>query len=221
MQKYAIIVGGGTGIRFGSSIPKQFLELKGKPVLLHALQKFYAASESINIILVLPKEHIPKWENIRSYYKLPQYSLIEGGKERFHSVKNGLKRVPDGNSLVAVHDAVRPLTPPDLINEIFNFAEKNGNAIPSIEVKDSMRRLNKENNYEPVDRKGHIMIQTPQCFYAKELKKAFEQDYHPEFTDEASIVESIGIIPHLTEGDPINIKITDKKDLALCQKLMV
>lgn len=219
MQKYIIIVAGGSGSRMNSAVPKQFLELKGKPVLLHTLQRFVDAIPGIKIVLVLPGAYKSDWENIckRFNFTYP-VQLAEGGETRFHSVKSGLALVPEG-AVVGVHDAARPLVSFTTIQNTFKLAEEKGNASPCIPQNESIREVNGENN-KAVDRSKYFIIQTPQCFQSTLLKKAFLQDYTSTFTDDASVLEAMGEKINLIEGNRENIKITTPHDLIIAEALM-
>ena len=200
-------------------VPKQFIPLLGKPILMHTIEKFFSSVPEIKIIVVLAKELNDEWKQlcIHHHFTIP-HQLINGGETRFHSVKNGLSLVPD-NCLVGVHDAARPLVSKQTIITAFDMAEKKGNAIPCVSINESIRELNGENN-KTVDRNNYKSIQTPQCFRSDILKKAFEQPYHPLFTDDASVVEMMGEKINLIEGNNENIKITTPQDLIIATALL-
>ena len=211
MNRYALIVAGGSGSRMQSSMPKQFIQLAGKPILFRTLEKF-ASLQSIEIHLVLPKAHIKNWEELCLRYGFEvKHSITEGGETRFHSVKKGLEAIT-GDGLVAVHDGVRPLVSRELIERLFTEAEKKGNAVPAILVNESMRSVSGEKNFF-TDRSMYRLIQTPQCFFSGTLKKAFDREYGITFTDEANVAEASGMNIHLVEGEVRNIKITTPDDL--------
>lgn len=217
-NKYCIIVAGGSGSRMGMDIPKQFLLLGNKPVLFHSIESFHEYDREMQIVLVLPAAHIKTWKELISKYPLSHEPiLVEGGKTRYHSVKNGLNLLPD-NGLVAIHDGARPFIGKELISSCFNAAAKKGNTIPVIPVEDSMRIIEGDKN-SAVDRNNYVRIQTPQLAEVKLLKKAFEQKWQPAFTDESNMLEAMGVEVHLVEGDPGNIKITNKADLELAEFL--
>ena len=203
----------------GSQIPKQFLELNGLPVLIHSMKAFLKYFENINIILVLPETELERWSTLCDKHNFKQdHTVCIGGDTRFKSVKNGLDHVPE-EGWVAVHDAVRPLASADLIKRCFAEAEKNGNAVPVVPVKDSMREVLGEENHQ-ADRNIFRLIQTPQVFDARTLKKAFEQAYRSSFTDEANVVEALGVKIYLMDGEPSNIKITTQEDLIVAEALL-
>lgn len=217
MQKTVIIVAGGNGNRMRSDIPKQFLEIDNKPILMHTIEKFYQFDNLINIILVLPENHIKYWHAIVNKYNFPIHvSLIKGGETRFHSVKNGLALVEDG--IVGIHDAVRPFVSFETIKAAYLLAELKGNAIPVISVNDSIRIINKETNNH-IERDLVKIVQTPQCFDVKCIKNAYQQDFDPTFTDDASVLEKYGNEIFLSEGNSENIKITTPIDLKIANIL--
>ena len=221
MQKYAIIVAGGTGSRMGSSTPKQFLLLNDKPILYYTLKVFLEAYEDVQIILVLPEEYTELGrEIIDAYFDYSRIQITSGGETRFHSVKNGLA-LADKESIIFVHDAVRCLVTIDLIHRCFENALKTGSAVPALRSKDSVRLLNeKENDNEVLERSKVVFIQTPQTFHSRILIPAFEIDYKERFTDEATVVEAFGLKISLVEGEESNIKITRPIDLFIAEKLL-
>ena len=221
MQKYAIIVAGGTGSRMGSSTPKQFLLLNDKPILYYTLKVFLEAYEDVQIILVLPEEYTELGrEIIDAYFDYSRIQITSGGETRFHSVKNGLA-LADKESIIFVHDAVRCLVTIDLIHRCFENALKTGSAVPALRSKDSVRLLNeKENDNEVLERSKVVFIQTPQTFHSRILVPAFEIDYKERFTDEATVVEAFGLKISLVDGEENNIKITRPIDLFIAEKLL-
>lgn len=215
----AIIVAGGKGERMNASIPKQFIDIKGKPILMHTLEAFYKFDALIQLILVLPATQIDFWKRLCKEHDFNlQHLLVEGGTTRFHSVKNGLAlvKVP---ALVAVHDGVRPLVSSETIARCFYAAEKFDTAIPVVDVVDSIRQLT-ENDSQSVDRNAYKLVQTPQIFDAELLQKAYEQDFSPLFTDDASVVEAMGKQVQLVVGNRENIKITTEFDLKIAEILL-
>lgn len=215
MKYYAIIVAGGTGNRMDSAMPKQFLMLDGKPILMYTLQAFNACSINPEIILVLNIHHQHTWEELceKHEFKIP-HRVVHGGNERFHSVKNGIAGIK-GQAIVAIHDAVRPLVSSNLILNSFLKAEENGNAVVGITPTDSVRRLISEEQTEALDRNKLVLIQTPQTFRIEQLKKGYLQPFRNEFTDDASVVERAGYPVHVIPGERENIKITYKEDLVI------
>ena len=220
LKKYAIIVAGGNGTRANTPIPKQFMKLDGKPVIMHTITKFTEAGINIEIILVLNKEQIPYWQELckENNFNIG-VKVAEGGENRFESVKNGLLLV-DEEGIVAVHDAVRPLVSAKTIITAFKAAEMYGNAVPAIPLSDSIRQIDSSKSIA-VDRTRYCVIQTPQCFQAKMLKKAYATaEYKIHFTDDASVVEHTGEKIHLVDGNPDNIKITTPRDFVLAEALL-
>jgi 2-C-methyl-D-erythritol 4-phosphate cytidylyltransferase len=219
MNLFALIAAGGSGKRMGTDIPKQFLELAGKPVLMHVIERFTRFDKSINIIVVLPESQLDNWEDLKTRYSFSvPHTAVAGGPSRFYSVKNGLQYVEE-NSLVAIHDGVRPLVSTETIKNCFDAAGKFGNAIPVICPSDSLRMITQKGNI-PVDRQYLRIIQTPQIFNAKLIKKAYLQEYSPEFTDDATLLEKTGESIHLVEGNRENIKITNPEDLVIAEALV-
>ena len=219
MKLYAVIVAGGSGKRMGSELPKQYLELAGKPVLMRTLERFKAFDESIELITVLPENQLLFWAELQKKYSFDiPHTIVKGGKARFYSVRNGLNFV-DVPGLVAIHDGVRPFVSIDTIKRCFQMAEKLGNAVPVISPTESMRLLT-ETGSRPVNRLNLKIVQTPQVFNAEIIKKAYRQDYLPEFTDDASVLEKTGVKINLIEGNRENIKITTPEDLVISSALL-
>jgi 2-C-methyl-D-erythritol 4-phosphate cytidylyltransferase len=214
MRKFAIIVAGGQGSRMGGSIPKQFMLLNGKPVLMHTLDAFFSIPE-ISIILVLPVAEKSTWNRL---YKEFQYDkelqLVEGGESRFHSVRNGLAHVPD-NCLVAIHDGVRPMVSKEMIEESFTQAEQWGNAIAAIPLKDSLREQTITGETRNVNRNNFYLVQTPQTFKSSVIKDAYKKAAHENFTDDAGVAEEAGYKIRIFIGDSKNIKLTSPEDLLI------
>ena len=213
MKYFAIIVAGGSGKRMNADLPKQFLPLQGMPILMRTLAAFHACSLKPEILLVLNIHQHQYWEDLCKTYNFNiPHQLVSGGEERFHSVKNGLNAIT-GNGIVAVHDAVRPLISPALIQRCFEAAAENGNAVAGIKPTDSIRRIDANGKNEALNRDMVALIQTPQAFDIKVLRKAYEQPFRNGFTDDASVVEHMGIAINLIEGERSNIKITFKEDI--------
>jgi 2-C-methyl-D-erythritol 4-phosphate cytidylyltransferase len=218
-QKTAIIVAGGSGSRMNAGIPKQFLLLGGKPMLMHSIEAFHNAFAGISIILVLPAAQFAAWRLLCDQFSFTHpLQLVAGGETRFHSVKNALSAI--GNEgLVAIHDGARPLVSEALIRSAFLTAEQFGNCVPVIPVNQSLRILEGDRN-RAVNRQEYCVAQTPQVFHAAVIKKAYVQEFHERFTDDATVVESMGEIIHLVDGDPVNLKITHPYDLAAAEILL-
>jgi 2-C-methyl-D-erythritol 4-phosphate cytidylyltransferase len=216
---YAVIVAGGSGTRMGTAVPKQFLQLAGKPVLHHTIMAFLTAIPDINIVLVLPENQISYAQMVlSSFTERIDITIVAGGATRFHSVQNGLKDIPE-DAIIFVHDGVRPLCTPDLIRACWQQAVEHGSAIPAIPVADSIRKLN-HGGSEPVDRSLLRSIQTPQTFQASILLHAYKQPYQVSFTDEATVVEAAGGRVDLIDGEKSNIKITTPEDLLIAEALI-
>lgn len=219
MNKTAIIVAGGKGERMNADIPKQFLEIQGKPILMHTLEAFINFDASLQLILVLPAVQFEFWETLCKKHALNiPHQIIAGGQTRFQSVKNGLDavKVP---ALVAIHDGVRPLVSKETISRCFEAAEKFGAAIPTMDSIESIRFVD-ANGSKSVDRTAYKMVQTPQVFDAELLKKAYEQEFSVLFTDDASVAEAMGITVQLVDGNRENIKITTEFDLIVAERLL-
>jgi 2-C-methyl-D-erythritol 4-phosphate cytidylyltransferase len=214
-----IIVAGGNGSRMQSQTPKQFELLRGKPVIVYSIEKFLAFNPSIEIIVALHPDYFSLLTSIQKEFKLPELIFATGGETRFHSVKNGLRKVNEKTKFVAVHDAARPLVSLQTIRNTFTEAEKNGAAIPVIEMNESLREINLQSS-KAVDRKNYKVVQTPQCFTKDVLQKAYEQNYLNSFTDDATVVEAAGNKIYLTEGNIENIKITYPRDLLIASSLL-
>ena len=227
MEYYAVITAGGVGKRMKARVPKQFLPLDGKPILLRTLELFSGLDIPVKIVLVLPSSHIEAWKETynKSGSTVP-HAIVAGGLTRFHSVRAALDTIPDG-AVVAVHDGVRPIVPPELLNKLFTYplSEKCSGVIPVLNVVDSMRRKDYSESGEvtgttPVVREDYLLVQTPQVFDSTRLKLAYKKPYSPSFTDDASVMESSGYSFDTIEGSRFNIKITNPEDLAFATRLL-
>jgi len=217
LERFAIIAGGGLGVRMDKAIPKQFLLLGNMPIIMHAIRQFVPFCK--NIIVSLPADYHSFWKDLQREYSLSiPHTLVAGGKTRFDSVKKALEYIPR-EGLVAVHDAVRPFVSKQLIEKCFQEAKKQGNAIASLPITESLRMVDKNTNKQ-VDRTLFYRIQTPQVFRCNEIKNAYNQDYKPIFTDDASVLESQGGSINLVAGEEQNFKITTPMDLLLAEKWM-
>lgn len=217
MERYAIIVAGGTGTRFGGDTPKQFLEISGKPLLYYPMKVFEPLA---HIILVLPHDNISLWNDLcRRYGIRISHNIIPGGASRPESVKNGLEAIPVSEGFVAIHDAVRPLVSADLAENAFLEAIKFGSAVPVVKVNDTIRKLS-GNTSNIVDRTDLRQVQTPQVFDLKLITQAYQQKFDPSFTDDAALVEAIGHKVHYFQGEALNFKITMKEDLEIAKQLI-
>jgi len=216
MQKVALIVAGGKGERMNADIPKQFLLLNGTPILMHTLKQFSHFEE---IVLVLPPSQFKYWQELCNTYNFrQQHTLVAGGITRFHSVKNGLDRIAD-NTIVAIHDGVRPLISTALIDILVAETKSGIGVIPIVPVKDSIRKVEGENSVH-VDRSNLFKVQTPQCFLSADIKKAYTQDFSDTFTDDASVFEANSGKINTLLGEEKNLKITTKEDLNIASILI-
>lgn len=218
---YIIIVAGGKGLRMGSDIPKQFLPIGGKPVLMRTLERFRQYSPTLQIILVLPKAQQDYWQKLCKEYAFDiDYQLADGGETRFHSVQNGLAKIPDNaQGVVGVHDGVRPFPSIDVIRNCYETAREKKAVIPVIPVVETVRHL-KGDTSVTVSRNEYRLVQTPQTFDIQLLKAANRQPYNDGFTDDASVVEAFGFNITLVEGNRENIKITTPYDLKIAEVLI-
>ena len=220
-KRYAIIVAGGSGTRFGSEVPKQFLSLEGKAVLMRTIEKFDEAEATI--VVVLPAEHQQMWIDMCKDSNFPvTHTIATGGKTRFESVKNGIAAIEDlvDGDLVAVHDGVRPLASVELINRCYDTAQAKGSAIPIVSPSDSIRQVLDDGTSHQLLRSSLRAVQTPQTFRAELLKGAYDVNESPLFTDDASVVESAGHQVTLVEGEVTNIKITTPIDMIIARQLI-
>lgn len=220
---FALIVAGGKGVRMGGELPKQFLPIGiGKPVLMYTIEAFYTYNADIRIILVLPASQQQLWDELCKEYNFTIPHLrVDGGETRFHSVKNALEYVEEG-ALVGVHDGVRPFVSQNVIANCFSLAEVHNAVIPVIDIVETIREVKHTdgNISTTVDRNRYKLVQTPQTFDSTLLKQAYRQEYTKMFTDDASVVEAMGIPVHLTEGNRENIKITTPFDLKIAAALL-
>ena len=215
-----LIVAGGRGTRMGGPQPKQFLELAGRPVLMHTLEAFDRWDASARLIVVLPEDQINTWKRLCEAHVFGRtHHVVAGGETRFHSVRNGLGAVAS-NGLIAVHDGVRPLVAPSVIAACFAAAADGGAAVPVVPVVESVREVDADGGSRPVDRTRLRVVQTPQVFRADVLRAAYRLPYDPRFTDDASVVEASGVAVRLVPGNRENIKLTTPMDLLLAEQLM-
>jgi len=218
-KRYVIIVAGGNGSRMNSPVPKQFLKLDGRPILMHTINKFTDTDPAIEIIVVIPSDQVTLWEALCQEYGFHKAVKIAfSGESRFQSVKNGLEFIAE-ESIVGIHDAVRPLVSEKTIIAAYKAAEMYGNAIPALPISDSIRQIESTRNIA-LDRSRYCAIQTPQCFRSDILKKAYQQDYKYTFTDDATVVEAMGEQIRLVDGNTENIKITSPKDIFVAEALL-
>lgn len=224
-KKFLVIPAGGSGVRMGADVPKQFLLLDGKPILRLTIERFLQAEPGVHVVTVLPEAHMGWWRQYcaKEGFTCPQ-KMVAGGFTRFHSVKNALQHIPDG-ALVAVHDAVRPLVSVGKIKELFAAAENAPAVIPATPCTDTLKSVAKNQDGMPevtgsVDRSAVWGVQTPQIFHSEVLKKAYERGFDTSFTDDASVVSAAGVPVICLEGERTNIKITTPEDLSLAQAIL-
>jgi len=219
MEKiYIMITAGGSGLRMGSDLPKQFLMLNGEPILFRTIRFFACLPVASQILVVLPPLYIDYWNELRAQHQFEvPCTVVSGGLTRFHSVKNALEHIPQ-QSLVMVHDGVRPLLDQEMVLRCIELTKTHQAVVPVLEISESMRKM-EENGSIPVDRSQYRLVQTPQVFHADILIEAYNQSYLPSFTDDATVVERMGVPLFLTQGDVRNIKITTPQDLAMAELL--
>lgn len=219
-KRFAVIVAGGKGTRMQSDLPKQFLLLKGKPILMHTLEVFYTFDASVEIILVLPKDQQVYWKELCEEFSFSvPHQIADGGSTRFHSVFNGLSKIKD-EGVVAIHDGVRPFVSLSVLATCYGEAEKKKAIIPVIDVQESLREIKGEGETRMVDRSKFLIVQTPQVFEVETLKNAYKQPYTSLFTDDASVVEANGGVIHTVKGNEENIKLTTPYHLKIAESLM-
>ncbi len=219
LPRYAIIVAGGSGVRMGASLPKQFLPINGLPIVMHTLSNFEKSETFIELVLVLPANQFSTWEELcRKHSFNIKHLLVEGGETRFHSVLNGLNAI--GNTgLVAIHDGVRPLVNPELIDRCFETAAEFGSAVPALKPNESVRTGNLTENLS-ANRDNVWLVQTPQTFKVETIKECYKTPWQSAFTDDASVVEWNGLKITMIEGSPENIKITKPIDLIWAETIL-
>lgn len=221
-MNYIVIVAGGKGMRMGADIPKQFIPIGGKPVLMRTLERFFACDGELKIILVLPHEQQAYWRQLcrDCAFNIP-HTIVDGGETRFESSRKGLQAIPlDAAGLVGIHDGVRPFVSEAVIKRCFEAADESKAAIPVLPVTDTLRHVDRNGVGRNVLRSDYRIVQTPQVFDIRLLRKAFEQPYQDSFTDEASVVESLGYTVEMVEGNRENIKLTTPFDLTLAEAML-
>ncbi len=223
MKDYVIIVAGGKGLRMGGDVPKQFLPVGGRPVLMRTLERFHEVDQSLGIILVLPKDQQDYWRQLCEEYGFAvHHQVADGGETRFHSVQNGLTLVPDDvDGVVGVHDGVRPFVSAEVISRCYEAAREHGAAVPVVPVVETVRQLLPEGDSQTVDRNLFRLVQTPQTFRIPLFKDAMRQPYQPAFTDDASVMEEMGYRISLVDGNRENIKLTTPSDIQYAEFLCV
>ncbi len=219
MKRYAVIVAGGSGSRMKSEVPKQFIEIGGKPVLMHTIDTFKKFDPAIQIILVLPESQIKYWSLLCKKFSFnTPHEVVIGGETRFHSVSNGLKMVTEPG-VVGVHDGVRPFVSQKTLFNCYNTAGHTGNAVPVVDAFESVRQTEGKGNHA-VDRTTIKLVQTPQVFQSEQILKAYQTEFHSLFTDDASVAEAAGHSITLVEGNRENIKITTPFDLNIAEAII-
>ena len=213
-----IIVAGGSGSRMGGALPKQFALVGGEPILARTINTFRKALPASRIVVVLPAEYIEFWKNFSARFEVAKHSIVEGGEERFHSVRNGIEALSDAVDLIAVQDGVRPFASKELILRTVACAAENGAAIPVVKAVDSYRMVDGDGSHI-IDRTPLRIVQTPQIFAAPILRAAYDTEFRSEFTDDASVVEYSGEKIALCEGEYTNIKITTPDDLVVAEAI--
>lgn len=216
---YVIIVAGGKGLRMGSDIPKQFLPINGKPILMHTIERFRAYSDQLQIILVLPHEQQEYWRELCQLFQFTvEHVVVDGGETRFHSSQNGLAAIPQtADGVVGIHDGVRPFVSVEVIDRCYETAREEYACIPVLPVTDTLRFINDAGQGRNVLRSDYRIVQTPQTFDIGLLRRAFNQPYQESFTDDASVVESLGCSVTMVEGNRENIKVTTPFDLTIAK----
>ena len=220
-NRYAVIVAAGIGNRMGAPVPKQFLLLAGKPILMHTLQRLHAFDAGMTLLLVLHPDYFEYWNELAGQHNFTTpHQLIPGGAERFHSVKCAVDSIKDDTAVVGIHDGVRPLVSMETLQRCYDAAATGASAVPVITINDSVRIIEEERNHA-VDRSVYRIVQTPQCFPLPLLQQAYNQAYSAAFTDDASVMEAAGHSIHLIEGNRENIKITTPEDLRWAQCMLL
>lgn len=220
MNQYVIIVAGGSGSRMNSDIPKQYLEISKAPIIVHTIKRFLEYDKNIQIICCVHANYFDYAEGLmQKYFPNSKIKIVLGGETRFHSVKNGLAVIKDSNSLVAIHDAARPLVSIETIKRCFVSAQQNDSGIPVVKVSESIRSL-EGNKSIAINRENYRIVQTPQCFKTEMLQKAFDVEYKNSFTDDATVFENAGHLVSLVEGNTENIKITLPSDILIAEALL-
>ena len=218
-KQAVIFVAGGTGTRMGSPLPKQFLKLNNTPILIHTLRNFFSFNRNFEMIVVMHHDYIAFWKDLcLQFVDVPEHTVVAGGEERFHSVKNGIEAVSSDIQHIAIHDAVRPLVSHETLTRCFNALNEHNAVVPAIPINDSIREVHGVLN-KSVDRSLYRRIQTPQCFESRMLKEAYSKPFSPLFTDDASVVEANDHSVFLVEGNLENIKITSPIDLIVGESL--
>ncbi len=220
MKQYLIIVAGGSGTRMNSDVPKQYMEANRIPIIIHTIKRFFEYDKNVQVVCSVHANYSDYAEGLmQKYFPYAKIKIVLGGETRFHSVKNGLATISDDNSLVAIHDAARPLVSKETIRRCFISAQANNSGIPVVKVSESIRSI-EGNKSVAINRDNYRIVQTPQCFKTDVLQKAFEVDYKNSFTDDATVFENAGHFVSLVEGNIENIKITLPSDILIAEALL-
>ena len=221
MREFAIIVAGGSGVRMGKNLPKQYLEIGGRPILMHTLSRFHQYSSRLTLILVIPERDFLLWEGLCNQFQFQiPHLIVKGGNSRFQSVKNGLNAIDETEGIVAIHDGVRPFVTKEVIGRGFREARASGSAVATVSLKDSLRKTGPDGTSYFQKREEFRLVQTPQTFQLVKIKKAFEIEERDHFTDDATVYEHQGWKVKLFEGEVSNIKITTPEDIDFAEFLL-
>ncbi len=219
MNRGVVIVAGGSGSRMGTSLPKQYLDLCGEPIIVRTIKKFLEFDPEVELVLVIPSSDESRWKGIQSKFLAEQnIQTCTGGKTRFHSVQNGLSQIKKAKH-IGIHDAVRPLVSKRTLEFCFSALEEHEAVVPVYPMKSSLREI-KGKHSKALDRSSIVAVQTPQCFRAEVLEESFKQSYTDQFTDDATVAESAGFEVHCVDGNEENIKITTPYDLMIAEVLV-
>lgn len=220
MDKYVLITAGGQGKRLAAMFPKQFIPIAGKPLLMRTITVFKEYDPKFKIILVIPEEHVQLWKDLCTEFDFQiEHQIVRGGEERFHSVQNGLHHIPH-DSIVLIHDGVRPLVRPDTIERVVNTTIEKGNAVPCVIPSQTVRQVLNANDNIHLNRESLRLVQTPQGFHSNKIKEAYNQEFVASFTDDASVLESLGHKINIVDGNYSNIKVTHPADLKIVEALL-
>lgn len=217
MREEVIIVAGGKGSRMKSELPKQFMTIHNRPVIIHTLEKFYTWKPDMHVVVVINESFMDNWNELKERsFPDKEITAVAGGNTRFQSVKNGLSKLKH-SGVVAIHDAARPCVSVMVIGDCFRVATLKKTAIPVLQVHESLRKIENDDSSNSVNRNDFVTVQTPQCFHTELIKEAYKVDFDSRFTDDASVVESLGDEIHLVPGNRENVKVTEPSDLVLAE----
>jgi len=217
VREEVIIVAGGKGSRMKSELPKQFMTIHNRPVIIHTLEKFYTWKPDMHVVVVMNESFMDNWNELKERsFPDKEITAVAGGNTRFQSVKNGLSKLKH-SGVVAIHDAARPCVSVRVIGDCFRVATLKKTAIPILQVHESLRKIENDDSSNSVNRNDFVTVQTPQCFHTELIKEAYKVDFDSRFTDDASVVESLGDEIHLVPGNRENVKVTEPSDLVLAE----